>query len=313
MEFNESEKISLAITDRFTVHGRYTLIELKKIISYGNGKQSSVFIEPFVPCLIVKDKDSYRLLNAKNPIVHNLLSVYDGDTKVKFFLINDKKTEFEIEFMTGELLPQQSPEMSYEDFFRELASCPRKQQAVLDYFCPTPSPSGSTLRINLDALLKLLGKNTPSRNTVGNYFKPKRATKKPEIFKPTQIDNSHNANLNNFNSAEKDNYPANYSDENTTIDHNLMLNNADPQSATLPAIDDRHDYNFDISNELKEIWRQHSSSEFSIEEIIKRLRKQEKRLQNTFIDRLQLEPESHIFLEFIDGINKFMIDPKYDK
>lgn len=266
-----------------------------------------------MPCLIVKDKDSYRLLNAKNPIVHNLLSVYDGDTKVKFVLINDKKMEFEIKFMTGELLPQQSPEMSYEDFFRELASCPRKQQAVLDYFCPTPSPSGSTLRVNLDAFLKLLGKNTPSRNTVGNYFKPKKATKKPNIFKPTQLDNSHNANLNNFNSAEKDNYPANISHADTSIDHNSILNNADPQGTTLSAIDNSHDDNFDISNELKEIWRQYSSSEFSIEEIIKRLRKQEKRFQNAFIDRLQLEPESHNFLEFLDGINKFMRDPQYDK
>lgn len=312
MEFNDNEKISLAITDNLTVHGRYILVDLKKIIGYGNGKKSSIRIEPFLPCLIVKDKGSYRLLNAKNPVVHNLLSAYDGETKVNFFLINDKKMEFEIEFITGELLPQQSPEMSYEDFFRELASCPRKQQAVLDYFCPAPSPSGSTLRINLDALLKLLGKNTPSRNTVGNYFKPKRATKKPEILKPTQLDNNHNANLNNFNSAEKDNYPANNSHASTPTDYNSVLKNIDLQDTTLSAIDDKHDYNFDINNELKEIWREHSSSQFSIEEVIKRLRKQEKRFQNAFIGRLQLDPESLAFVEFLDGMNNFMTDPKYD-
>ena len=54
------------------------------------------------------------------------------------------------------------------------------------------------------------------------------------------------------------------------------------------------------------------SSEFSIEEVIKRLRNQEKRLQNAFIGRLQLDPESLAFVEFLDGMNKFMTDPKYD-
>ena len=63
---------------------------------------------------------------------------------------------------------------------------------------------------------------------------------------------------------------------------------------------------FDISDELKERWKNHVQSSYTIDQVIEKLRTKSIDLQNAFVERLNLEVESIEFSNFVTRINKFM-------
>src|SRR5690554_2955071 len=138
MDNNDSTKILLAINDKLIVHGQRVFLELRKVSGCGKGKKSMFKVVPGTACYVVKTQDSYRLLNAKDPRVNSIISSYDGATQVEFILIDaDRKDE--VGFIAGDLLPQLTPNISFERFIKGVATSPKKQNLILEYFCSDKS------------------------------------------------------------------------------------------------------------------------------------------------------------------------------
>lgn len=295
MDNNDSTKILLAINDKLIVHGQRVFLELRKVSGCGKGKKSMFKVVPGTACYVVKTQDSYRLLNAKDPRVNSIISSYDGATQVEFILIDaDRKDE--VGFIAGDLIPQQTPEASFESFIKGVAASSKKQNLILEYFCPDKSKSHSTLSFNATSFLSLLGKNTPSRTTV-NRFLSQKPIKQPVITFPNQIDTKPSYSISENENSEDD-----------KTKHQEPVSQEPVYQGPLGEGESNHNLQFDISFELKAIWNNHADSDFSIDQIIQILRKEPINYQNVFKNKLNLEPTSAEFKKFVSSVNKYMAE-----
>lgn len=283
MEIEYKEKFSCSINEHFSVKAQRIFIKLGSIEGFGGGGKYSTLITPSQSCFVVKDNKIYRLINAQNLRVNALLSAFNSETKVECVLI-DKKREDEVSFLENELIPQQSPKVNFKKFIQNLASSTKKQQLVLNYFCSEPSRKDASFLFNMSSFLGLMGSNAPSGQSILNYLKPSKVKAKnaKAITAPIQIINSPKLINRDFSDTNKN-------------DEEYAIN-----------------YNFDLSKELKEKWIKYGPSDYTIDQIILRMRKEKVNRQEAFIERLQLDKDSPEFKEFIDKFIDFMNTKKHD-
>src|SRR5690554_175753 len=289
MNIEYKEKFSCSINEHFSVKAQRILIKLACIDGYGNGDKYSSLITPAQSCFVVKDKGVYRVINAKNPRVNALLLAFNSESKVECLLI-DKKREDVVSFLENELLLQQSSSVTFKTFIQNLATSIQKQKFILSFFCSEPSRKDATFLFNISTFLGLMGANTPSKQSVLNYLNPAKIKKEKVITPPTQLKKTSTFKSRDFTN---------------TITKNKV--NLEPKTSNI-----KKENNFNLSSELKLIWVNFVESDYSIDDVISRLRQENTYIQEAFVRRLKLDKDSPEFKEFISKFIEFMNTKKHD-
>lgn len=181
---NDKDEIPIAINEHFSVRGRRIIIPLRKLSGFGRGDVYGQTLCLATAPLVKKETDGYALLNYGDPRVARVISKYDSDTKVEVVIVPDNHAEA-VAFMSGELIPQITPDTKFADFFISLSRNPQKQELVRDYFTKQASRDKAKLAFNLKRFITDLGVNSPTITTASKLLRNALDEAQKDLEAPT--------------------------------------------------------------------------------------------------------------------------------
>lgn len=181
---NDKNRIPIVINEHFSVRGSRKVIPLKKLNGFGRGDVYGQTLCLATAPLVKKETDGYVLLNYGDPRVARIISKYDSDTEVEVVIVPDNHAEA-VAFMSGELIPQITPDTKFADFFISLARNPQKQELVKDYFTKQASRDKAKLAFNLKRFITDLGVNSPTITTASKLLRNALYETQKDLEAPT--------------------------------------------------------------------------------------------------------------------------------
>ena len=209
----KAKKISLQLTPYFTIQVFSKVIRLGDIINFDGQKnftspvvkECTFYINP----IIAKGKDKYNLLNIDDARVRNALSKLSEESTIVAYLTDKTDENFidQVKFISGWLCPQLSSDVSQIDFLSIIRQSKTYQRYIANaYGIPEKNSTKSdALLLTTKSLLKVLGVNGPSRDTINKYFKESTFTKITKNTSPKMSLDDAISSWNTF--AENQHYP----------------------------------------------------------------------------------------------------------
>jgi len=209
----KTKKISLQLTPYFTVQVFSRTIKIGDIIGFE--EQQNFTSTPVKECrfcispLVSKQKDKYSLLNIDDVRVKDSLSKLSEESTIIAYLLDKTDESFldQVKFISGWLCPQLSSDVSQKKFLSIIRSNKEYQRYIANaYDIPIKnSTKTDNSLLTTKSLLKVLGVNGPSRDTINKYFKESTFTKITKNASPKMSLDDAISSWNTF--AENQHYP----------------------------------------------------------------------------------------------------------